>query len=84
MFPFDLFSGFLREKNQEKLAKKKIGSLVLFYGCRYENRDCLLQDELKEYEKNGLLTKLYFSFSREDKNAKIKHVQVSAVKFSLQ
>lgn len=38
---------------------------MLYFGCRKRSEDFLYEDELKEYEKNGTITKLHLAFSRD-------------------
>ena len=47
------------------IVDKKLGATVLFFGCRNRNHDYLYQEELEEYERNGVLSGLYVAFSRE-------------------
>ncbi|XP_049623875.1 methionine synthase reductase [Suncus etruscus] len=61
------FIGFLehREKLQEKLPGAQFGATWLFFGCRHKERDYLFRDELGRFQKLGVLTHLYVSFSRD-------------------
>ena len=38
---------------------------MLYYGCRHKNEDYLYQEELEEFEKMGVLTKLNVAYSRD-------------------
>ena len=42
--------------------------MILYYGCRHQNGDFIYQDELKEYEKKGILKKMHLAFSRDQVN----------------
>jgi len=42
------------------------GEIDLFFGCRYEDHDYLYRKELEEFQKRGILTKLYSAFSRDN------------------
>lgn len=37
----------------------------MFFGCRYKNEDFIYQEELEEAERNGVLSKLFVAFSRD-------------------
>ncbi|XP_055965034.1 methionine synthase reductase isoform X2 [Sorex fumeus] len=61
------FIGFLehREKLQEQLPEGSFGATWLFFGCRHRERDYLFRDELRRFQKLGVLTHLHVSFSRD-------------------
>ncbi|XP_054979631.1 methionine synthase reductase [Sorex araneus] len=61
------FIGFLehREKLQEQLPEGPFGATWLFFGCRHRERDYLFRDELRRFQKLGVLTHLHVSFSRD-------------------
>ncbi|XP_037385505.1 methionine synthase reductase isoform X2 [Talpa occidentalis] len=61
------FIGFLqhREKLQEQHPDGHFGATWLFFGCRHKDRDYLFRDELRRFQKLGVLTHLKVSFSRE-------------------
>ena len=42
-----------------------LGSTTLFFGCRHRSQDFLYEDELSQYEKDEVLTKLFVAFSRD-------------------
>ncbi|KAJ3287947.1 hypothetical protein HDU79_005313 [Rhizoclosmatium sp. JEL0117] len=66
------FMGFL----QDRQARNFIAPLAethLFFGCRNED-DFIYQAELKEFEKQGVLTKAHIAFSRSNTGHK-KYVQ---------
>jgi len=44
---------------------KLLGSNILFFGCRHKSQDFLYEDELTQYEKDEVLTKLFVAFSRD-------------------
>jgi sulfite reductase (NADPH) flavoprotein alpha-component len=50
---------------QERQASKAKGKNWLFFGSRHREHDFLYSDELREYQRNGLLTHLDLAFSRE-------------------
>ncbi|XP_026081653.1 NADPH--cytochrome P450 reductase-like isoform X1 [Carassius auratus] len=59
------FMGFVQERGWLKEQGKEVGETVLYYGCRHKNEDFLYQEELKEFEKTGVLTELNVAFSRD-------------------
>ncbi|CAH1153917.1 unnamed protein product [Phaedon cochleariae] len=58
------FRGFIQERNLSKTEGKPVGESVLYFGCRKRSEDFIYEEELLEYEKNGLLT-LHLAFSRD-------------------
>lgn len=61
------FRGFLQERKylRERYPDKEHGRNILYYGCRKRDQDYLYEDELKAYQEEGVLTKLYCAFSRD-------------------
>jgi NADPH-ferrihemoprotein reductase len=60
--------GLLQERRYQKLSEKKtVGSNILYFGCKKTSLDYLYQDELKAFEDDGVLDKLYVAFSREQR-----------------
>ncbi|XP_068933063.1 methionine synthase reductase isoform X2 [Petaurus breviceps papuanus] len=61
------FIGFLqhREKIQEQHPDGNFGAMWLFFGCRHKDRDYLFREDLHHFLKNGILTQLKVSFSRD-------------------
>lgn len=59
------FRGFIQERSFLKSEGKPVGDTILYFGCRHENEDFLYADELKKYVEDGVLTKLYLAFSRD-------------------
>merc|ERR1712142_686293 len=60
------FRGFIQERAWQKSQGKPVGPTVLYFGCRNKSQDYIYQDELEDYEKDGLLT-LHTAFSRDQK-----------------
>ena len=50
---------------KERFPDKEHGRNILYYGCRNRTSDYLYENELNEYQKEGVLTKLYIAFSRD-------------------
>ena len=50
----------------------KLGESILYFGCRRENQDYLFKDELNNFVRCELLTKLRVAFSRQEPS---KYVQ---------
>ena len=46
-------------------AGKPVGETILYFGCRHQNEDYIYEEELAKYKEEGLLTKLYVAFSRD-------------------
>jgi len=44
---------------------KPVGETILYFGCRHSNEDYIYEEELAKYKDEGLLTKLYVAFSRD-------------------
>lgn len=59
------FRGFLQERHFLKSEGKPVGDTVMYFGCRKQAEDFIYEEELRDYEKNGTLTKLYLAFSRD-------------------
>eukprot|EP01088_Endostelium_zonatum_P008984 TRINITY_DN22178_c0_g1_i1.p1 TRINITY_DN22178_c0_g1~~TRINITY_DN22178_c0_g1_i1.p1 ORF type:complete len:815 (-),score=223.72 TRINITY_DN22178_c0_g1_i1:77-2521(-) len=64
-------------KKDSKQEVKKEGKWTLFFGCRYEQKDFLYEKELKDFERNKVLTELVTAFSR-DENEKEEKVYVQS------
>jgi len=58
------FRGFIQERAWQKSQGKQVGPTILFFGCRNKAHDYIYQEELEEWEKDGLLT-LNVAFSRD-------------------
>ncbi|MBM4762903.1 sulfite reductase subunit alpha [Bacillus sp. B15-48] len=59
---------------QEHSVSEATGRSWLFFGDQHEATDFLYQNELEEYLKNGILTKLDTAFSRDsDKKVYVQH-----------
>ena len=44
---------------------KLVGDMILYFGCRHKDEDFIYEDELKTLQEEGVLTKLYTAFSRD-------------------
>lgn len=63
------FRGFLQGRRVLKEKGAKLGEAHLYFGCRAREHDYLYEKELKEAERDGLVT-LHTAFSREEGKAK--------------
>jgi cytochrome P450 / NADPH-cytochrome P450 reductase len=57
------FRGFLQERAALRANGAELGKAILFFGCRHPEQDFLYEDELREFERNGIV-ELSTSFSR--------------------
>jgi len=55
----------LQERSHQKSAGINVGSTILYFGCKHQSVDFLYRDELVEFEKEGVLSKLHTAFSRD-------------------
>ena len=55
----------------QKEEKLNVGETILFTGCRNRAVDYIYEEELEKYEKEGVLTKNFVAFSRDDPNKKV-------------
>lgn len=44
---------------------KEIGKTALYFGCRHKSEDFIYEEELTEYEKEGVISALSVAFSRD-------------------
>ena len=58
------FRGFIQERRALKTNGAELGPATLFFGCRHPDQDFLYADELREAEKEGLIS-LHTAFSRQ-------------------
>lgn len=75
------FRGFLQHRSLE--GHQTNGDIWLFYGCRYHDKDFLYKNEIEEYTKSGIITKINLAFSREgeEKNYVQKEIEKNAEEF---
>jgi cytochrome P450 / NADPH-cytochrome P450 reductase len=58
------FRGFLQERAAQRAAGAPVAKSLLFFGCRSPESDLLYADELREYQRDGLV-RVENAFSRE-------------------
>lgn len=69
------FRGFVMERAMQIKAGRKLAPAFLFIGCAHPEKDTLFSDELKEWEKEGVV-KVYYAFSKAKEQSKgCRHVQ---------
>merc|ERR1712087_704263 len=62
-------------KYQRDVLKKKVGSNVLYFGCKKASMDYLYEDEFQGMEKDKVINQLYLAFSREtSKKVYVQHL----------
>nr|CAH7717414.1 unnamed protein product [Callosobruchus chinensis] len=59
------FKSFLDHRYLLKQTGCDIGKCILYYGCRYHNRDFLFKDVLYQYLEQGVLSNIHTAFSRD-------------------
>lgn len=59
------FRAFVQQRAMDKKAGKKIGPMLLYYGCRYQKTEYLFSDEWDQYHKDDVLEYMRPAFSRD-------------------
>lgn len=59
------FRAFVQEHAMDKKEGKKVGPMLLYYGCRYQKTEFLFADEWEQYKKDGVLEFIRPAFSRD-------------------
>ncbi|XP_005988651.1 NADPH--cytochrome P450 reductase isoform X1 [Latimeria chalumnae] len=59
------FIGFIQERAWQGQQGKEVGETVLYYGCRHKKEDYLYQEELEQFQGDGVLTQLNVAYSRD-------------------
>ena len=67
------FRGFIQERSIQFQNGRKLGEALLFFGCDHEDIDFIYKDELKQWEKSGIV-KNNVVFSSQEIDG-IKYVQ---------
>jgi cytochrome P450/NADPH-cytochrome P450 reductase len=69
------FRGFIQERAIQAQGGRKLAPAYLFIGCTHPEKDTLFCEELKQWEKDGIV-KLYYAFSKaKDQSKGCRHVQ---------
>ncbi|KAF7554690.1 hypothetical protein G7Z17_g2691 [Cylindrodendrum hubeiense] len=69
------FRAFVQERSTHFQSGRKLAPAYLFIGCRDPTKDALLQDELAQWEKSGIV-KVFYAFSKAtEKSHGCKYVQ---------
>jgi len=56
---------FVQDRMYKKAQGKKVGPMVVFYGCRHEKEEFFYKAEWKQYQEAGVLTQLVNAFSHD-------------------
>lgn len=59
------FRGFIQERVAQKTGGKEVGEMVLFFGCQKQQQHFMYREELENYVNQGVLTRLFTAFSRD-------------------
>ncbi|XP_042194480.1 P450 (cytochrome) oxidoreductase b [Callorhinchus milii] len=62
------FIGFIQERAWLQQQGKQLGETVLYCGCRFQAEDFLYQEQLEQWQQEGVLTQLNVAFSRDQPN----------------
>ncbi|KAM9977740.1 hypothetical protein ACTFIR_011612 [Dictyostelium discoideum] len=57
-----------QKQNHQQQSEFNIGECLLFFGCKRKDWDHIYSDELKEFEKDGIISKLFISYSQQKSN----------------
>jgi len=69
------FHGFVQERAIQIQGGRKLATAYLFIGCAHPDKDALFSDELKQWEKDGVI-KLFYAYSKaSDQSSGCRHVQ---------
>jgi len=61
--------------HQRDVLNKKVGTNVLYFGCKKASLDYLYEEEFQTFKDNSILNKLYLAFSREtSKKVYVQHL----------
>ncbi|GLJ44666.1 hypothetical protein SUGI_0939040 [Cryptomeria japonica] len=59
------FRGFLQERATLQKSGLQLGPAVLYFGCRNSKTDFIYEEELNQFVKESILSRLNVAFSRE-------------------
>ena len=59
------YIGFLQDREVERKQGQERAPAYLFFGCRRKDVDYIYRQDLEEWERSGVLTKLNLALSRE-------------------
>ncbi|KAK7419766.1 hypothetical protein QQX98_003138 [Neonectria punicea] len=69
------FRAFVQERSLHAQSGRSLAPAYLFIGCRDPSKDALLQEELQQWEKSGIV-KMFYAFSRASEQSDgCKYVQ---------
>jgi sulfite reductase alpha subunit-like flavoprotein len=55
-------------------SHQNVGSVDVFFGCRHADHDQLYQDEMAEFQKEGIITQQYNAFSRDGERQYVQDI----------
>ncbi|XP_065174334.1 NADPH--cytochrome P450 reductase isoform X2 [Atheta coriaria] len=58
------FRGFIQDRKHTRDEAKQVGDTILYYGCRKRSEDFIYEEELVDYEREGVI-KMHAAFSRD-------------------
>eukprot|EP00357_Protocruzia_adherens_P026593 CAMPEP_0115022244 /NCGR_PEP_ID=MMETSP0216-20121206/31417_1 /TAXON_ID=223996 /ORGANISM="Protocruzia adherens, Strain Boccale" /LENGTH=634 /DNA_ID=CAMNT_0002394855 /DNA_START=144 /DNA_END=2048 /DNA_ORIENTATION=- len=72
---FAPFRAFLQDRRELiKAGESDLGDFVVYFGCRYSDKDYIYKEEIESAIKDGVITKYHPAFSREtDKKVYVQH-----------
>jgi sulfite reductase alpha subunit-like flavoprotein len=62
------FRSFIQDRVMAVRDGETAGPVMLFYGCRHEKKDYAFREELRELERQGVITRLSPAFSRDQEH----------------
>lgn len=64
----------MMHKAKEEKSNQTFGKMYLFFGCRQSTVDNLCSEEIANLVGKGVITKVFYAFSREPGQDKVSHL----------